>query len=154
MVGVVEHVTRVRSMTGRRRPTPLGRKVAVMKRHTQSSHVPVRLAAVLAATSLAAAACGSDGVEVTVGDSVAPPTVSTGVETGSVSVEAGTGGRPRLESVFDGVAALPDGWFEMAGYGTVLHVDGDEVLPHHVTASTCVPGFAFDNALDVDHVAD
>ncbi|MCB0992680.1 MAG: hypothetical protein KDB16_17010, partial [Acidimicrobiales bacterium] len=55
------------------------------------------------------------------------------------------------ESVEAQPLVLPDGWFEMSGYGTVLHVEGDEITPHFVTPSTCTVGESFDNTLVVDH---
>lgn len=56
-----------------------------------------------------------------------------------------------FEPVTDDVLVLPDGWYEMAGYGTVLAVDGDEITMHHVTASTCTVADTIDNELPVDH---
>jgi hypothetical protein len=103
-----------------------------MDQHT--AHSRTRLT-VLTAVALAglAAGCGSDGLTVTVGD--AP-------------------GRDRIEPVVDATVALPDGWFEMSGYGTVLHVDGDGIVLHHVTASTCTVGAGFDNELPVDYASE
>lgn len=63
--------------------------------------------------------------------------------------------RPPLQSILDGgELVLPDGWFELSGYGTILHVDGEIVEPYYVTRSTCTVGEAFDNLLDVDHASD
>lgn len=110
---------------------------------------------VLAATTAAliAPGCGSNGLETTVGDAVAPPTVAAEVTPGSVSVSVDAADRPgnSIGPITDGTLVLPDGWFEMWGYGTVLQVDGDEITPHYLTASTCMVGESFDNELPVDH---
>ena len=98
------------------------------------------------ATALVAAACG-DGAEFTVGD-------QPDIEIPIVSVTDVAADRDVLNSVSDDTVSLPDGWFEMAGYGTVLHVDGDEITPHHVTTSTCVTGESVDNELAVDQAHD
>ena len=95
----------------------------------------------LLALGITAAACGS-------GDS------DTGASVGSVSVDNAATSRAVLEPASDAVVVLPDGWFEMHGYGTVLHVDNNEVTPHYVTTTTCVVGDAFDNEFAVDHASD
>ncbi len=98
-------------------------------------------------------ACGS-ATTVTVGDggdAVEPAGVDVSVSAG-VSVARDDADLPDLESleVVDGMVTLPDGWFEMAGYGTVLHVDGDDVVPYYVTTSTCTMGDTEDNEFPVD----
>ncbi|MEQ9161618.1 MAG: hypothetical protein RLN74_02860, partial [Ilumatobacter fluminis] len=98
-------------------------------------------------------ACGSD-TTVTVGDGgddVDQAGVDVSVSAG-VSIARDDADLPDLESleVVDGMVTLPDGWFEMAGYGTVLHVDGDAVVPHYVTTSTCTMGDTEDNEFPVD----
>lgn len=93
--------------------------------------------------ALLAAAC-SDDAEVSIG-------TRPDAEELSVSVTNTGDDRDRLDSAIDDTISLPDGWFEMAGYGTVLHVDGGGITPHFVTASTCVAGESFDNELSVDH---
>ncbi|MFN3257028.1 MAG: S41 family peptidase [Ilumatobacter sp.] len=115
----------------------------------------VRVVTISAATAVVIGGCGSDGVEITVGadPSAADASVSVDAEPGSVSVDAGESRDP-IDPVVDGTLSLPDGWFEMSGYGTVLHVDGDEFTMHHVTASTCVVGDDVDNELPVDHAGD
>lgn len=73
----------------------------------------------------------------------------------SAALLAGCGdGEVRLGSVTNDIVSLPDGWYEMAGYGTVLHVDGDDLTSHYVTPSTCVVGDTVDNELPVDHADD
>jgi hypothetical protein len=94
--------------------------------------VPHLVAAV--AVSLLMAACSADRSD------------PAGVSVANTGTPA-----PTIEPVTDTVLALPDGLFELAGYGTVLHVDGDDVTPFYVTSSTCVPGETFDNELPVDH---
>ncbi len=96
--------------------------------------------------ALLAAACGS-GTEVTTGD-------PSGVDASSVSTSASETFRETFDSVTGATISLPDGWYEMAGYGTVLHVDGDDITSHYVTTSTCVAGDTFDNELPVDHADD
>ncbi len=110
-----------------------------MKRATNT------LIAIAAATAITAAACGSANTD-------AADTSGQGSD--SVSVDHPGTDRPLLDPVTGATLALPDGWFEMAGYGTVLHVDGDEITPHFVTTTTCVVGDAFDNELAVDHASD
>ncbi len=102
---------------------------------------PLALPSLALAALLVAGACGS-------GDSLA-----AGNDPVSVSA-SNPGDLATLDPAVDTTIALPDGWYEMAGYGTVLAVDGDEVTPHYVTASTCVVGEPFDNALPVDHADD
>jgi hypothetical protein len=88
------------------------------------------------AISLLMAACsaaGSDPAEVSVTNTGTPA--------------------PTIEPVTDATLALPDGLFELAGYGTVLHVHGDDITPFYVTTSTCVAGETFDNELPVDHAS-
>lgn len=103
------------------------------------------LLAAATATACIAGAC-SDRVELTVGTAVQPTDVPVSV------VNNGTE-TPAFGPVADTDLVLPDGWFELAGYGTVLHVIGDEVVPHFVTSSTCVVGESFDNDLPVDHAS-
>lgn len=96
------------------------------------------LVVAVSTTALLACACGSDAAQ----------------PAASVSVDAPGTSRPQLDSVTNGVVVLPDGWFEMDGYGTVIHIDGGEATPHYVTASTCVVGEPFDNEFVVDHASD
>lgn len=133
---------------------PVERSARLGGRRTRSGRTFLLLATTT--TALLVGACGADGLEVTLGDASEPPAVAVEVTPGSVSVSAdATGsGRDLIEPVTDAVMVLPDGWFEMWGYGTVLHVDGDEVTPHYVTASTCTAGESFDNELPVDHAND
>lgn len=105
------------------------------------------LIAVATTTAITAAACGSNNTGVTAAN-------TSGSASDSVSVSNPGTDRVLLDPVIDTMLALPDGWFEMAGYGTVLHVDGDEITPHFVTSSTCVVGDGFDNELPVDHASD
>lgn len=97
-------------------------------------------------TALLAAACGDDT------STIAANQPDIGAP--SVSVTNVAADRVTLDSAADATISLPDGWFEMAGYGTVLHVDGDDITPHYVTTSTCVAGESFDNDLPVDHADD
>ncbi len=105
------------------------------------------LITVAATTAITAAACGSNNTDVTAAN-------TSGSASDSVSVSNPGTDRALLDAVSNTTLALPDGWFEMAGYGTVLHVDGDEINPHFVTSSTCVVGDGFDNDLPVDHASD
>lgn len=113
--------------------------------------IPMIAIASLAAVALAG--CGSD--DASPADAAAPPTtdVDAGTDVGIDNPRPGRD-RPRVETIVDGVLVLPDGHYEMAGYGTVLDVDGETITPRYVTASTCTLGEPFDNALDVDHVDD
>ena len=97
-------------------------------------------------TALLAGGCG-DGTE-------AASSASVDIDDSSVSVSAHETARSTFEPVTDATISLPAGWFEMAGYGTVLHVDGDDITSHYVTTSTCVTGDTFDNELLVDHAHD
>ncbi|MEZ5244121.1 MAG: S41 family peptidase [Acidimicrobiales bacterium] len=97
-------------------------------------------------SALLAAACG-DGTEITIGD-------QPDIEAPSVSVASVADDRDTLDSVTDESIRLPDGWYEMDGYGTVLHVDGDDITSHYVTTSTCVVGGTVENELPVDHAED
>ena len=97
-------------------------------------------------TALLATACG-DETSTTAGDQ--PDTDAPSVSITNVAVD-----RDTLDSATDATISLPDGWFDMAGYGTVLHVDGDDITAHYVTTSTCVTGDTFDNELLVDHADD
>jgi hypothetical protein len=106
------------------------------------------LIAVAATTAITAAACGSNNTD----DTAAANT--SGSATDSVSVNNPGTDRALFDPVSNATLVLPDGWFEMAGYGTVLHVDGDEITPHFVTSSTCVVGDGLDNDLPVDHASD
>ena len=102
--------------------------------------------------AMVCAACGtSSSDETSVGDAVEPVGVDVSVDAG-VSIARDDRELPDLESleVVDGMVTLPDGWFEMAGYGTVLHVDGDAVVPYYVTTSTCTMGDTEDNEFPVD----
>ncbi len=101
------------------------------------------LIAVAATTAITAAACSSNNTD-----------ANTSGQGSSVSVDNPGTDRPLLDPVNNSTLVLPDGWFEMAGYGTVLHVSGDEITPHFVTSSTCVVGDRFDNHLPVDHASD
>lgn len=96
--------------------------------------------------ALLAAACGDD-TSTTAGDQ--PATDGPSVSITNVAVD-----RDTLDSATDAIISLPDGWFEMAGYGTVLRVDGNDITSHYVTASTCVTADTFDNELPVDHADD
>lgn len=98
--------------------------------------------AVALATMVGLAGCTGGSNTTTVADSTDP------------FVANNKPGRATIEPVVDGVLVLPDGWFELAGYGAVLHVNGDEITQHHVTASTCTVGDSFDNELAVDHAND
>lgn len=97
-------------------------------------------------TALLAAACGDD-TSTTAGDQ--PDTDGPSVSITNVAVD-----RDTLDSATDATISLPDGWFEMAGYGTVLRVDGNDITSHYVTTSTCVTGDTIDNELPVDHADD
>lgn len=97
-------------------------------------------------TALLAAAC-SDDTSTTAGDQ--PDTDAPSVSITNVAVD-----RDTLDSATDATISLPDGWYEMAGYGNVLHVDGDDITSHYVTTSTCVTGDTIDNELPVDHADD
>ncbi|MEZ5217757.1 MAG: S41 family peptidase [Ilumatobacteraceae bacterium] len=103
--------------------------------------------------SCIAAGCGSDGIELRSGTLPDAPSITVGTDAGSVSVSVSVDDDTRvaLAPIVDGILQLPDGWFEMAGYGTVLHADGDEITLHYVTSSTCVVGDHVDNELPVDH---
>ena len=97
-------------------------------------------------TALLAAACG-DNTSTTASDQ--PDTNAPSVSITNVAVD-----RDTLDSATDTTISLPDGWYEMAGYGNVLHVDGDDITSHYVTTSTCVTGDTIDNELPVDHADD
>ncbi len=97
-------------------------------------------------TALLATACGDDA-STTAGDQ--PDTAAPSVSITNVAVD-----RDTLDSAVDTTISLPDGWYEMAGYGNVLHVNGDDITSHYVTTSTCVTGDTFDNELPVDHADD
>lgn len=97
-------------------------------------------------TALLAAACGDD-TSTTAGDQ--PDTDAPSVSITNVAVD-----RDTLDSATDATISLPDGWYELAGYGNVLHVDGDDITSHYVTTSTCVTGDTIDNELPVDHADD
>lgn len=94
---------------------------------------------VATAAALLAGACSRDGLEFSVGN---PP------DEDDDKIEPDI---PDDNTLVNSVLVLPDGWFELEGYGTVLHVEGDSVTPHYVTASTCTVGDDFDNQLSVDH---
>ena len=97
-------------------------------------------------TALLAAACGDD-TSTTAGDQ--PASEAPSVSITNVAVD-----RDTLDSATDTAIRLPDGWYEMTGYGNVLHVDGDDITSHYVTTSTCVTGDTIDNELPVDHADD
>ncbi len=97
-------------------------------------------------TALLATACG-DGTE-------AASSGPVDIDDSSVSVSANETARSTLEPVTNDTISLPDGWYEMAGYGNVLHIDGDDITSHYVTTSTCVIGDTIDNKLPVDHADD
>lgn len=128
--------------------------------HLSRPHFPRThlAAAAIAASSLLVAACGSsDGDDastatvVPAGASADPAGTATD---GDVSISNPGNERAVLASVVDGDVSLPDGAWELAGYGTVLVVDGDTITPQYVTASTCSTGEPFDNAFAVDHAVD
>lgn len=98
------------------------------------------------ATTLLAGACGENTESAT--------STRPSIDDTSASVTNTAADRDLLAPVTDGSIRLPNGWFEMTGYGQVLHVDGDRITPHYVTTSTCVVGDGFDNNLDVDHATD
>jgi Peptidase family S41 len=118
-----------------------------------------QLIAVASLTAIALAGCGTERqVDVSVG--AASDTARYGVD---LDVSAGAGtvtdrddahDRRPIDAIVDGVLVLPDGHWELDGYGTVLDVHGDEITPRYLTGSTCTVGESFDNALDVDHVRD
>lgn len=97
---------------------------------------PLPYLAAVVAGSLLVTACAAEG-----SDPAGVSVTNTGTPT------------PTIEPVTEATLALPDGLFELAGYGTVLHVDGDDITPFYVTISTCMPGEAFDNELPVDHAS-
>ncbi len=111
---------------------------------------------IIAIASLAAVALAGCGTErrddVSVG--ATPDSIHDDVDTVSAGNPHPDGDRERVEAIVDGVLVLPDGHYELDGYGTVLEVDGEQITPRYTTGSTCTPGEPFDNALDVDHVDD
>jgi Peptidase family S41 len=114
--------------------------------HHQRTHIA---AAALAASALLAACGSSDG------DAASETTdAAKAADSGDASVSNPGVDRERVAPVVDGELALPDGAYELSGYGTVLAVDGDEVTPLYATASTCAAGEPFDNDFPVDHADD
>ena len=109
--------------------------------------------AIAALAAVALAGCGSD--DASPADAAAPPTsgVDVGVDVG-VDNPRSDRDRDRVETIVDGILVLPDGHYELAGYGTVFDVNGEQITPRYITGSTCTLGEPFDNALDVDHVSD
>lgn len=113
-----------------------------------SSTTSIRsLALCVAAGAAALTACGSGAAD-PAEDGATP------VADDSVGLTAPADDRRSADSVIDGTFVLPDGAWELVGYGTVLVADGEEVVAHHLTSSTCTIGDDFDNEFDVDHASD